>query len=601
MAISLIRPFARLPRLNDGDRLIFKMIRRSPSRVLLLAAGTAISSASALLLPSALAGALDTVLSGKVNGLPIELLMATLLGRSGATAAMQLAMPATVARSTKLLQNEALAHVLRAGIPDNNDFSVGDLSSRITGNCTQAAQAMALGASAINIAVLTVGGLAGLALVDPLLLLVLLAVMPLMALVVGRFMHRASDLSAAYMAVYAEIATRLTDAVYGIRTIRASGTTEREVERVLAPLPGLGRYGHATWAAYGKMNWQGIILLPTVQVPVLAVAGFALADGKLAPGGILAAAGYSVLSLSVFDQANVVMQLARARAAASRVAQALEMPARAAGTASLPPGPGELTLKSVTIQRLGRTVLDCVSLCLPGGASVAVVGRSAAGKSMLAAVAGGLAEPDSGAVLLDGVPIAVVDPQTLRREVCYAFEQPALLGATVRDAIVFGRDGLTGDQIERAATMARADEFIRRLPEGYDTPLPKSPMSGGELQRIGLTRSFAVPSRLLILDDATSNLDTVTELRVRNALAAAGTGHTRLVVGHRPSTAARCDLVAWLDAGRLRALAPHRELWNDPRYRAVFGASSEQGPVAAPETIRSAEPVPRPDAARGVA
>jgi ATP-binding cassette subfamily B protein len=314
------------------------------------------------------------------------------------------------------------------------------------------------------------------------------------------------------------------------------------------------------------------MLMPAVQLPVLAITGFAVAGGQLPPGAILAASGYAFLALSIFDQANILTQFSRAWAAADRIAQVLSAPVIPAGHATLPPGPGELVLRSVTVRRGDRIVLHDIDLRVPGGASVAVVGHSAAGKSTLAAVAGRLVEPDRGQVLLDGMPVDEVDPQTLRREVCYAFERPALLGESVADAIAFGRPRLSRAQLVRAARLAHADDFIRRLPEGYDTPLADAPLSGGEAQRMGLARSFALPARLLVLDDATSSLDTVTEAQVREVLTESFLGHTRLVIGHRPSTAARCDLVAWLDHGRLRALAPHHELWQDADYRAVFGS-----------------------------
>ena len=221
--------------------------------------------------------------------------------------------------------------------------------------------------------------------------------------------------------------------------------------------------------------------------------------------------------------------------------------------------------------RDARPVLDGLDLRIAGGASVAVIGRSAVGKSTLAAVAGGLIEPDGGAMLLDGVPLTDLSPAVLRHEICFAFAEPALLGDTVADAIVFGRGELTRAETVTAAHAARADDFIQRFPAGYDNPLRDSPMSGGERQRTGLARAFARPARLLVMDDATSSLDTVTEAQVSKVLTESLAGLTRVIVGHRPSTAARCDLVAWLDgSGRVRALAPHRELWDDPEYRAVF-------------------------------
>jgi len=179
-------------------------------------------------------------------------------------------------------------------------------------------------------------------------------------------------------------------------------------------------------------------------------------------------------------------------------------------------------------------------------------------------VAARLRDPDVGDVLLDGVPLRALTRSSLRTAVGVAFERPTLVGATVGDAI-----GGRASRVEDSARAVHAHEFVSRLPEGYATPLTEAPMSGGELQRLGLARAWPA-TRLLVLDDATSSLDMVTEMRISETLTAAG-GRTRLVVTHRRSTAARADLVVWLVDGRIRAVAHHEELWADPEYRAVFG------------------------------
>ena len=188
----------------------------------------------------------------------------------------------------------------------------------------------------------------------------------------------------------------------------------------------------------------------------------------------------------------------------------------------------------MTVRSGGEPVLDGVDVCVPGGAVVAVVGRSGAGKSVLAAVAGRLLDPDTGEVTLDGVPVASIARAALRRAVVYAFDRPALFGGTPREAIAFGVSRPSTAQVLAAARDAAASEFLRRLPAGLDTPSAEAPMSGGEIQRIGLARAFAHAdqARLLILDDAMSSLDTVTEMHVSQAL----TGHLAWphLPDHRP-------------------------------------------------------------------
>ena len=122
----------------------------------------------------------------------------------------------------------------------------------------------------------------------------------------------------------------------------------------------------------------------------------------------------------------------------------------------------------------------------------------------------------------------------------------------------------------RVVTPVLVQQTIDRLPGGYSAPLAETPMSGGELQRLGLARALAQEARLLVLDDATSSLDTATEAEIASVLTAHAGDRTRLIVTHRTTTAARADLVAWLDAGRIRALGPHHTLWSDPAYRAIF-------------------------------
>jgi ATP-binding cassette subfamily B protein len=263
-------------------------------------------------------------------------------------------------------------------------------------------------------------------------------------------------------------------------------------------------------------------------------------------------------------------RLIRAGAAAERAAEVLGEPAAPYGTAHLPAGRGRIEFAGVTVRADRGTILEGIDLVVPGGALVAVVGRSGSGKSRLAALAGRLADPDEGEVLLDGVPVTRLERRELRRAVGYGFERPVLFGETLADAIAFGESTPSLQEVVAAARAARADDFIRRMPEGYRTRLADAPMSGGEAQRVGLARTFAHAGRVVVLDDVAASLDTVTEHQISQVLIGAMADRTRIVVAHRASTAARADIVVWLDRRGIRATAPHEQLWLDPDYRALF-------------------------------
>ncbi|NUS11772.1 MAG: ABC transporter ATP-binding protein, partial [Streptomyces sp.] len=446
--------------------------------------------------------------------------------------------------------------------------------TRLVGNAADAAGTPAAAAALPAALAAPVGGIVALGLTDLWLAVAFLAGAPLLTLLVRHFARASADCITGYQDVQGRIATLLVEALGGARTIAAAGTEQRETARVLAPLPELAAHGRKMWQVQGRATAQAAVLVPLLQIVVLAVGGVRLAQGALSPGDLLAAGRYMLLATGIGVVVGQLGAVVRGRAAAARVAGVLDEPVPAYGERQLPPdGPGTLELRAVTAVRGTETVLDRLDLTVPGGSCVAVVGRSGAGKSVLAELAGRLADPDDGTVLLDGCPLPELAEPELRDAVGYAFERPVLLGDTIGDAVAFGPRPLPPERVTEAAREAEADGFVRLLPEGYATPREEAPFSGGEFQRLGLARAFAHPGRLLVLDDATSSLDTVTELRVARALFGDHPHRTRLLTTHRAATAARADLVAWLDSGRLRALAPHESLWPDPAYRALFGAT----------------------------
>ncbi|WP_449334072.1 ATP-binding cassette domain-containing protein [Streptomyces flavalbus] len=552
---------------------------RAPELLVLLCATAAALATVAQ--PYVLGRTLDLLLSGSDAdaGPWLALSAALLLGELLLDSLTALCTGHCTAAWTATVRCRAYAGLL-AAVPERaRPHPPGDVATRLTLNASDAGGAPAARAALAASLVTPVGALAALALVDPWVAGCVLAGLPALALVLRAFARDTGASVAAYQRVQARIAARLLEALDGAATIAAAGTASRERARVLAPLPELAALGGRMWTLHGRALARGGVLVPLLTTAATAVGGLRLAAGALSVGGLLAACRYAQLAAGIGGAATPLGAVVRGRRARDRTRALEDLPALPYGTRDLPPdGPGDLELRGVRVRRDGRTVLSADAVRLPGGSTVAVVGRSGAGKSVLAAVAGRLVDPDDGQVLLDGVPLPELTREALRREVGYAFERPVLGEGTVAEAVAAGPRALTPEQVRAAVRAAGADPFVRRLPYGYDTPLPSAPLSGGEYQRLGLARAFAHAGRLLVLDDATSSLDTATEHAVDTALRRAVRPGTRLVVAHRPSAAARADLVVWLADGRVRAVAPHRELWRRAAYRAVFG---EAAPVEA--------------------
>lgn len=551
--------------------LLLGAARHSAGRTAAVFLCSAASAAASLALPAVLGRTLDLLLRRSPDADPWLLVCAgVIVAEVLLDAAVALLGGTTSARSAAWLRTRGAGRLLTAWPGHAARFPPGDVAVRLTANATEASTAPTSAATLGSSLLAPAGAVVALFLIDPWTALTFLAGLPLLVLVLRAFARGSSDSIASYQRVQADIATRLVEALAGARTIAAAGTESRDRDRILAPLPELAAQGSLMWRIHGAAVARSGVLMPLLTTAVLAVGGIRLASGDMSVGDLLAASRYAALAAGVGKAAGLLGSLIRSRSAARRTAELMTLPAMTYGERTLPPeGRGTLDLRGVSVRREDRTVLAGVDLTIPGGTSVAVVGRSGAGKSTLAAVAGRLTEPDEGTVLLDGVPLGALRREELRREVGHAFERPVLFGATLAEALAGGAP-MPEERVRAAARAASADAFVRLLPRGYATPPHAAPLSGGELQRLGLARAFARAGRLLVLDDATSSLDTVTEHQVERALARDVAHGTRLIVAHRLSSAARCDLVIWLEEGRVRATGPHEELWRSPDYRALF-------------------------------
>ncbi|SFW49499.1 ABC transporter ATP-binding protein [Amycolatopsis australiensis] len=553
---------------GPADRLLARVAGLDRARLAAVVGTALVATAAGLLLPGALAAAVDTVVAGRPSWREVSWLLLVGGAEIAADVVGGILTTRVTATASAWLRRTVADKLFALGT--RSRLAEGDAISRLTGDCVGAGAIVTIVVQCGSMLIISTGAVVLLAVLDWHLALVFLGSIPFALLLARSHLRRTADDVLTYQRVSGELAARMVDAVAGLRTIAASGTADREAERVLRPLPKLRLAGQGLWRTQARMVWRAGLLTPAVELSVLAAAGFGVLEGRLSVGDVVATLGYVALGLGLVTQIPLLTTLSRARGCAERLAEVLDEPEPVPGKLSLLRGDGTIELRHVGV----AGALAEIDLRIDGGTFVAVVGRSGSGKSALTGVLGGLLTPDEGQVLLDGRPLEQIRREELRAVVGYAFERPALLGATVADAVGYG--SWAGESAVRSACRtAQVDEVVVRLPDGYRTPLTETPLSGGEAQRLGLARAIVHNPRVLIFDDATASLDTVTEAAVERALSDALPGRTRVVVTHRAGTAARADLVVWLEDGRIRAVAPHAALWQEPGYRGVFTEDDE--------------------------
>jgi ATP-binding cassette subfamily B protein len=275
-----------------------------------------------------------------------------------------------------------------------------------------------------------------------------------------------------------------------------------------------------------------------------------------------AAAGLGQLS-------EVWGEVSAASGAAERLFEILRVKSAVAAPASpraLPePARGDVSFDNVCFAyptRPDARAVDGVSFSVRAGEKVAIVGPSGAGKSTLFHLLLRFYDPTTGTISMDGVPIRAADPDTIRRRIALVPQDSVVFAASARDNIRFGRPEATDTEVERAADLAHASEFIRRLPGGFDSPLGERgvTLSGGQRQRIAIARAILRDAPLLLLDEATSALDAESETLVQTALEELMRHRTTLVIAHRLATVLSCDRILVMDGGRIVEQGTHASL-----------------------------------------
>jgi len=471
-------------------------------------------------------------------------------------------------RITLSLRRTLFERLLHLPMPKLWDMKTGGILSRVTGDVdtTTGLLQMALVSPSVSVIRLLVA-IGILTALNWRLALTALAIVPGIMVISFIFAKRVRPIYRSVRKDAEEIDGRLGETFGGIRVVRAF---RREVNELLDFMRGRHTVLRKEMFAQRRetviwTSWN--LLMSVVNVAIVWFGGYLNLRGGASIGDIMAFQWYTFLLLNpVWNIVNTFSELQRSLAAMERVFEILGMendkPDRP-DARDAPPVAHEIRFEDVEFEyREGRPVVREFNIATPGGSVVALVGRSGAGKTTVTDLVARFHDPTRGRILLNGVDIRDFRLRSYRGLLALVQQDVFLFDGSVRDNIAYGRHDATDAEIEDAARRANAHEFIERLPEQYETFVGERgvKLSGGQQQRLAIARAILAAPQILILDEATSNLDTESEQLIQASMAELIAGRTTFVIAHRLSTVRRADLILLMEDGRITERGTHEEL-----------------------------------------
>jgi len=378
--------------------------------------------------------------------------------------------------------------------------------------------------------------------------------------------------------INAEVSGRLTESLSGVRVVKGYHAESREHDVFTKGVQRLLDNVLRSLTTMSMMSFSTTALGGVVGALVMLVGARQVLEGKITVGQFMSYTAFLAFMIApVFQVVGIGTQLTEAVAGLERTREVLderpedEDPRR---TVTLPDIEGELAFEHVSFAyEPGKPVLQDVSfLALPGSVT-ALVGSSGSGKSTIIGLVAAFHVPLEGRVLVDGVDLATVRLDSYRTRLGVVLQESFLFDGTIRENVAFSRPRAIEEEILAACRIARVDEFAERFPEGYDTIIGERgvKLSGGQRQRVSIARAILADPRILILDEATSSLDSESEMLIQEGLAQLMRGRTTFVIAHRLSTIRRADQILVVEAGRIVERGTHKSLYAaGGRYRELY-------------------------------
>ena len=444
----------------------------------------------------------------------------------------------------------------------------GELLSRVTNDIDNIAQTMQQTLSQLISSVLTiVGVLAMMFWISPLLAVISLVVIPVSGVVTAMIAKRSQPQFTAQWQRTGTLNAHVEEMYTGHALVKVFGRQRAASDTFHTENEALYE---ATFKAHfiSGLIHPAMMFIGNLNYVVIAVVGaLRVASGSMSIGDVQAFIQYSrQFTQPIMQVASMMNLLQSGLASAERVFELLDAPEQSPEPADGPRPDvvrGRVAFENVAFSYSpDAPLIEDLSLVAEPGQTVAIVGPTGAGKTTLVNLLMRFYELNGGRITLDGVDVAQMDREELRRNVGMVLQDTWLFGGTIRDNIAYGRIGATEDEVAQAAQVTHVDRFVRTLPEGYDTVIDEeaSNVSAGEKQLLTIARAFLADPPILVLDEATSSVDTRTEVLVQHAMAALRKGRTSFVIAHRLSTIRDADVILVMEDGAIVEQGSHAEL-----------------------------------------
>ncbi|WOH51609.1 ABC transporter ATP-binding protein/permease [Bradyrhizobium sp. sBnM-33] len=469
------------------------------------------------------------------------------------------------------LRRDVFAHLVSLSPAFFDSARSGELVSRLTADTTQIKSAVGASVSiALRNMMLFIGAATMMVITSPklsgfVLLAIPVIVIPLVAF--GRWVRRLSRNAQDTLADASAYASELVGA---IRTVQACTSERMATARFGGEVEQAYEAARSSTRARAVLTLIIIFIVFSSVVAILWVGSHDVLTGQITPGRLGQFVLYAAFAAAGLGQLSEVWgEVSAASGAAERLFEILRVKSQITAPSqpvALPqPARGDVGFENVSFAYPARPdvlAVDNVSLSVKAGEKVAIVGPSGAGKSTLFHLLLRFYDPAKGTISLDGVPIKSADPLDVRSRIALVPQDSVVFAASARENIRFGRPDATDAEVERAADLAHATEFLRKLPGGFEAQLGERgvTLSGGQRQRIAIARAILRDAPLLLLDEATSALDAESETLVQTALEELMRHRTTLVIAHRLATVLSCDRIMVMDQGRIVEQGTHAEL-----------------------------------------